>query len=260
MNQFKRVSRGGLFLLALAVVGVAGVVPAQAQAPAPVFRFAYFDDFPPFSWLEGNKSKGIYMDLIQALMEKELGVPVAFYGLPWARAQAEVREGRADAFITVVNPERLEYTVPVVPVIRGSRPTLYTGAENPDLTKLQGLKTLEEAFQQNLVTYIGDGWSKRFLPAGKALTEVANLNKILPILASNRPIVAIQSDTVLDWLIKSQGYAGKIVKLQAFDPAVTTNLCIGKKSPFADRLKEISAALTRLTDSGKVAALFAAYR
>jgi polar amino acid transport system substrate-binding protein len=95
-------------------LGVAGIGHAAAE-----LRIAYFNDFAPVSYLENGVMKGVLVDTFDDVLGKRLALPVHHDGLPWVRAQDQVKDGGEDAFCTTRTDARAEYanfgTEPVLP-------------------------------------------------------------------------------------------------------------------------------------------------
>ena len=84
-------------------------------------KLVYYNDFAPFSWEDSEKQMhGILIDVMNEAIEKQMGIDVSHKGYQWAKAQKTVRDGEADAFITIPTPARREYTqISSEPVIVG---------------------------------------------------------------------------------------------------------------------------------------------
>ena len=72
-------------------------------------RFVYYNDNAPFGWEENGEMQGIYIDIVNEVFKKRLGIPVEHRGYPWKRAQMMVKNGDADGYcrylhlLTVLN-------------------------------------------------------------------------------------------------------------------------------------------------------------
>lgn len=228
-------------------------------AQQDVVRIAVYDTFPPFSFLENGRITGIYPEALKILFEEELGLTLEVTGYPWARAQLKVKEGSADGFVTVPTPERLEYVVATgIPLAQGSV-AIYTSVFNPELSKVESIKNLEEVFQFPLVTYRGNGWLKDRLPPTSNVTWVTEPVNMLPMLSINRPFVAVDSEPMMDWMIKSSALQGKIRKTARFNP-VDQFLCIGKNSRFATLLPKMEEGIRKMLADGRLRVVLDRYR
>ncbi|MEJ6000084.1 substrate-binding periplasmic protein [Paucibacter soli] len=79
-----------------------------AAAQAQDVRLVYAD-YRPYSFLERGRAAGLEVAIADELFTRRLGLKAEHLILPWARAQAEVASGKADAFFAASTPERLEY-------------------------------------------------------------------------------------------------------------------------------------------------------
>jgi len=85
---------------------VAALICAAAQAQQARIVYA---DYRPYSWPEAGRAAGIEVEIAEELFARRLGLKTQHQIQPWARAQAEVAAGKADAFFASSTPERLEY-------------------------------------------------------------------------------------------------------------------------------------------------------
>jgi len=70
-----------------------------------------FLEYPPYCWQDSEgQAKGIYIDIIEEVIHDRMEIPVVYHEYSWDVAQQLVKDGMADAFITVPTPERRLYT------------------------------------------------------------------------------------------------------------------------------------------------------
>lgn len=74
------------------------IVPALAESDPPV-RFVTLKDFKPFAWCDNGIPKGIDVEIVKALFNQ---TPYQFTieCVPWKRAIASIRSGKADALFS----------------------------------------------------------------------------------------------------------------------------------------------------------------
>lgn len=89
-------------VLCLLLCGGAGHAGAQAV------RLVYAD-YRPYSHLDRGRAAGLEVEIAEELFARRLGLRTEHLILPWARAQADVASGKADAFFATSTPERLQY-------------------------------------------------------------------------------------------------------------------------------------------------------
>ncbi len=230
----------------------------SAFAESPM-KLVYFKNYPPFSWEENNRMKGILIDVITEAIQNQMGIQVSHEGYPWARAQKMVRDNNADAFVTVPTPERRSYTeISAEPVILATF-TLFVSKKNKHMKALQDVTTLSELGNFSLVHYIGSGWAKKNL--GSMIEYwTPTLDKALFLLAKNRYDVFIDTSQVVRYNVKKLVYQDQIVELPNIIDSASFNLCIGKKSAHVNILPKFNATIMEMKKNGKLQEIYDKYR
>lgn len=126
-------------------------------------HFVYYNDYAPFSWSEGGKIRGLYINVVDEIFINRLGISVVYEGYPWKRAQKMVRLGKADGYCTTITPERLTYSAATKEPVIEVNFRIYTTADNPRLDQLEKVKSIQELQGFNLVEYSGSGWAEKNL-------------------------------------------------------------------------------------------------
>jgi PAS domain S-box-containing protein len=94
---------------------LAGLASVKAATSSPPLRFVSDEAYPPISYFYGTHPKGLGIDLARTVAE-QLGRPLDIALLPWADAQAQVRQGQADFLgpmtITPQRREHFDFTAP----------------------------------------------------------------------------------------------------------------------------------------------------
>lgn len=238
------------------VLLLASLYASPLMAAKPM-KITYSDKYPPRSWLEDGKMKGILVDIITEALEKRLGIALIHEGYPWARAQAMVKKGLADAFITVPTEKRKAYTVVSrEPVIRFNL-FLATQKENPKLDLLKKVKTIDELKPFTLVDYNGNGFAQKRLK-GYKVEWVPNIAAVYPFLAAGKADVLIVSDRGT-YDLNRLGYQDRLLVLPQVLRSLAFHLCIGRQSPFASRLPEIDQVLKQMRDEDLMQKISARY-
>lgn len=135
MDQWCWILRGALVLAAMG-----GYLGAGVQEPTPPLVFNT-QEFAPFTYLQRGVVSGPAVDVVRAVC-REMGQPCDFNLMPWARAQVDVRTGRADAlFLIGWNAERATWLHPSLPLF-ASEYGFFVQAANPiafsDMAQLKG--------------------------------------------------------------------------------------------------------------------------
>jgi hypothetical protein len=87
---------------------------------------------------------GIEPDIIREAFVKQKDIELKLIPLPWERVQNRVRQGKADAFISVMTPERLTYaTHEKVPVFYDSY-TFFTYQGHPRIKEIKKIKGMDD--------------------------------------------------------------------------------------------------------------------
>jgi polar amino acid transport system substrate-binding protein len=97
------------------------------------------------------------------LVAARAGIAVREEMLPWSRAQAMVRDGRADLLTTQVTPERKAYALFTThPIFRDARSVLYR-VGSPEAARLSAVRSVAELRGLTFVAFLGDGWAAHAL-------------------------------------------------------------------------------------------------
>lgn len=129
-----------LIKLAIAVVLALPVASQPSQAAKLVFNT---QDFPPFNYAVDGVVSGPAAAIIHRVCN-EIGTDCTMNLLPWKRAQAEVREGKANAmFVIGWNEKRAEW-IHFTPPIMTTEYGFFVKADNPlnyrEFADVQGFK------------------------------------------------------------------------------------------------------------------------
>lgn len=239
-------------LLSTALIGI---LPARGQPPAATpLRLAYYDNFAPFSQLRDGRMAGIFIDIMDELLVRRLGLPVRHEGYPWARAQQRVRQGEADAFITVPTAERLAYTVASKHWVTQGCMTMFVRADSPLRARLQSVRDARDLRDISLGSYLGNGWVKaRF--AGREVHYSSSRAQALKMLLAGRFEVLVDSSNAMQAALHATGLSREVVELAPVLASSETRLMLARRSPYASRLGAIDAELRRMRSDGTLARL-----
>ena len=244
--------------LCLGAPALAGTAPAREP-----LRMAYLE-FKPFHWRDGHgRMQGFFCEIVTEAVERRMGIPVHWVSMPWARCQASVREGKADAMLTVPTPERAEYAQASPEPFYLKQETVFTYAGHPRLEEIRGLARLEDlrAAGFTVATYNENGWSKAHVePLGIPVRTANSLESVWRMLALKR------ADLVVEWppaawpVIRSQGLESAIVQTGAEMASLPFHLLVGRKSPLVGVLPEFSRTIRAMQEDGTMARILGAYR
>lgn len=230
-----------------------GLPPARAQ-DSTLYRMVYAENFAPFSFVDNGQLQGLLPSLMHELLTRRLKLSVEHTVYPWARAQALVKAGQADGFVTVATPERLQYTVPASEWITQDRLTLFARADSPRLPELQKLRSIADLGELSIGSYMGHGWVQAKL--GHLNVQYAtDRSTALRMLLAKRFEVMADVAVPARAGIKSLGLESSIAELPITLDLGDIRLCIGKGSGLLEHMKAIDEALRKMKTDGTVARL-----
>ena len=230
--------------------------PPLAIAAQPM-HFVYFDNYHPRSWEENGKMHGILVDIIDEAVGRRLDIPVVHSGYPWKRAQLMVKEGLADAFITVPTRERKAYTVVgEEPVLRFTLHIL-TRRNHPHIKQMESINSLHQLSGYTIADYPGNGWAQRNLK-GMDVVWLKDIDAIFPFLARGRGDLTVASKLTISKM-RRQGFDTSLEILPNILSSVSFYLCVGKHSPYNDRVKDIDRIIKQMRKDGTIERIEKAY-
>lgn len=229
----------------------------SVQSSAEPMKFVYFDQYAPRSYKEDGRMKGILIDIVDGIITKRMGIPVQHDGYPWSRAQAMVKAGYADAFITVPTPERLSYTTANSETVLLFETFLAAANSSPHFEKLKNVKTVEELKDFRLVDYLGNNYAKVTLK-NMDVTWLPDYHSIFTFLIQNKADAILASRKTINTMI-SLGFTDKVT---AFDNPLTSirfHLCIRKDSEYVRILGDFDRILKEMKKNGEIEAIIEKY-
>jgi polar amino acid transport system substrate-binding protein len=237
--------------LSLLLAATCGGMPARGIAAEAVFRIAYHEDFAPFSQRRDGRMAGIFVNIMDELLVKRLGLAVEHEGYPWARAQQRVREGHADAFVTVATEERRAYTVPTQEWITQGRLAMFVRTDEPQRARLAQIRNIAELRGFNIGTYLGNNWVKsKFVDI--EVNYVVNRESALKMLQAGRLQIVVDAANPTHAALRAAGMADEIVELPPALDISETHLCIGKQSPLLAHIRDIDVQLRSMKADGSL--------
>jgi len=220
---------------------------------ADTITLTFNDKYPPFSYEEDGKVKGIEIDLAIEILKK-LDIKVVGKAYPWARAQHIVKFGKADGFITIPTDKRSKYCKFSKLPFFTSDFLMYTGVGNPRIKEFKMIKTLDQLKKTNVnhICVLESGWHLQNLKdALGPITKVKSSKKIVQMLDMNRADIYVEQWGFL-WLIKKMGIEKKIVEIPNVLDTTYWHMCIGKKSPFIKNLPKLDILMEQMNKDGSL--------
>lgn len=232
------------------------MAPMLSNAAEPM-KLVYYDSYQPRSWNDNGVMKGMLIDIINEAITNRMNIPVTHEGYPWKRAQARVKRGKADAFVTVPSAERGQYTVfSNEPVIEFTL-NILTRKNHPRLNTLKQVTTVSELQNYTLVDYLGNGWAKENLQEMK-VHWLPDADKIFSFLHAGRADCIISSKRSI-YDMKRLGYADDLIILPNKLRTVSFHLCIRKTSEYCHILREFDQIMTEMKADGTIKKLEESY-
>lgn len=223
--------------------------PTLATAADPM-HFVYYDSYRPRSWDDNGKMRGILVDVIDEAIGKRLGIPVTHDGYPWKRAQLMVREGAADAFVTMPTQERRIYTnIGEEPVIEFAL-RIVTRKNHQKAKDMESITSIEQLRDYKVADYLGNGWAKRNLKEVN-VQWLPESDKIFPFLIDGRADIIVASKRTI-YEMKRLGYDSQLKVLPNKLSSVSFHMCVGKGSPYKDRLNDFDHIIREMHEDGTI--------
>lgn len=222
---------------------------ALAIAAEPI-KIVYYDTYRPRSWNDNGVMRGMLVDIVNEAIGKRMNIPVIHEGYPWKRAQNLVKNGHADAFVTVPTaPRRLFTNVSNEPVIQFTV-SIIARPNHPKLEEFKKITTLKELKGLVLADYLGNGWAKRNLK-DMNIQWLPDIDKIFKFLAAGRAdaIVASKRST---FDMKRLGFEDKLVTLPNKLATVSFHLCINKNSTYTRILNDFDTIIREMRKDGTI--------
>jgi len=251
-----------LWLLFLCFQG--GVLSARATSVPTVTLAFSTESMPPYYEVSSDHQEieGLWRKMLDTLFIDQLGWHVHYLIRPWQRAQNEVKIGKADAFVSIITEERMQYALPVSTTFCCFPLHLFTWKGHPKFEQMQKINTVAELATMNLelVSNIGNGWYKKNIEQnGVKTTWLPTDKQALQFVALQRADGLIDLPSSMSNLAATLGLEEKIADTGTSFGNVKVHLLFGKMSPMANRLAEIDAAIKTLQENGTFAAIAAPF-
>jgi len=245
----------------IATLALAGwVLMAQAAHAQEMFTIAGDRNGEPLEFIdEAGEFSGPLVDTMRAVFDR-LGLAFSHEPFEWSAAQQRVRDGEADALITVMTPERAEYLVSnEVPLAELNWVAVVRG-DHPQRDELLAKTRLEDFAGYAVLDYAGNGWGIANL-GGLDVTREGTVADTLLRLATGTGDVLINFEqgtkqTVAGLLLSDPEDAEALQGLVTGSNVlgvIEFNLLIRQDSPYVALIPQIDAALRELADEPQAA-------
>jgi polar amino acid transport system substrate-binding protein len=246
--------------LALATLLLIG--GAEAAEPATL-TLACVVNAQPYCYSDQGAPAGMVVKLMDEVA-RSLGIRVEILQLPWARAQAMVREGEIDMLVTVPTEERFRYAYFGREAVIVEPFKLFIRRGQPELAaRLRAMTRLEDLRGLQLVTYVGDGFAAQYLSQGYELQRVSQADRIPSMLLHDRAQVALTNATLFRQWVRNSGLVDEFDEIDIDWPHTHMRRVpmLSRKSPWHERglLKAIDAQIRQMKRDGRWQALVREY-
>ncbi len=242
---------------AFPLIGLCFVLGFSSQTLyAQEMILVYAESYQPYSWKsDEGKIQGVEVDFVSEILANKMGISIRHEIYPWARAQSLVRQGHADAFVTIPNDSRREYSQESDTPFFISNFLIYTGMSNPKKAMLQQIKTLPELIKRPELIHgqiLGAGWHISHLKEAKNVQKFSTSLQILQMLDKNRIDVYIEQAPLILYQIKELDFDGRISEIDNVMDKTNWHICIGKKSSYFKILPKLNALLASMESDGSL--------
>lgn len=231
-------------------VAAAAALTAVTVTPlaADSIRIAYNSAWPPYSSGADDDVRGLLMALTHRVVGLEMGLDVTHVGLPWARVQRDVEEGRADAMVTFASETRLAYADASSEIVLTLETRAVARVGSAAEAALRADPSIETHRRFAHCVMLADDWSQEFMtdneiPFGDGQDTAACLRQVA---AGRQDVFLHAADTARDAL-STLGLSDDLVILPKVYRRIPLRLLVSKRSDLsADFLERFDASLGRL--------------
>ena len=225
-------------------LAVGALTMGTKVARADDMKIVYFNAFPPVSFdNDAHQISGILPDMMTEILGNRMKLPITMQGMPWARAQASVQDGSADAFCTLITPPRLEYAVFTKNPVITLKINLFYAVDNPRRAEIEAIRTVDQlkGFRQG--DYVGDGFAEATFK-GLPIDYTPTLESTFKKIEAGRTDMFVGTDLVGKGVVKQLGLGDKIKDFQV-DIGQPSAFNIGLRKSYPD----ITAVLAKADEA-----------
>ncbi len=234
--------------------------PAAAAGP---LRIAYAE-FWPFHWRDAQgRMNGLFHDILSEALERRMGLETVWEEYPWARCQANVRDGAADAMLTVPTMERSSYARVSGEAFYRKGMHVFTRAGHPRREQILALSSLEDirAGGFSVITYMGNGWSQMHVePMGIPVVQTSSLRSVWLMLAEGRGDLVIEWPPAARHELSGLDLENAVVLGRGEVAGMSFHLLVGTSSPYVGILPEFSRVVREMRKDGALDRIAAKYQ
>lgn len=257
------VSAGSLLSVAFLLLFAATSTLAEDKKFSQKIRYAT-SDWIPYCYINAEgEPVGLYVDILKAIFEEEMGIELEYRTFPWKRAQVKLETGEMDFTVTIATQSRLEYTIKTETPVLEQFLYVYTYKSHPKSRAIDMISTGMDIKKLNLkpVTNIGNNWHQINIDNfGVKTYYVPEEKNAFKVLAARRADLVIEPRFAANYLIGKLGLKGDIKQTQARFGPLTFHILISKKSYYAGQIEQINQVVKKVVTSKWYEALMALYK
>lgn len=230
-------------------------IAGSAQAKEAI-SWAFDPWAPMHEKSDVNRAEGLLIELINAVLHEELGVPVEHHQLPWKRAQSLVKSGELDFMVTVPTAERKQYALISRKPVYSFSYKIFAAKNHPEIDDILKIETVEDIIKADYlaVSTLGTGWFEENVERpGARVFYAKTYTNVLEMLANGRGDLTIDVVVTTNATLKKMGLDDSIVNTgveMGNSSSGAFYFVIGKKSKFAYILDQFDEAFARLEANG----------
>lgn len=199
---------------ALTMLGMAGASvalnPTFVLAEPKTLICNWDKNFPPYSMERDGKMTGILVDCINELVGKRMGYTVEHHGYAWPEAQDIIRTGKADSLCTNPTDARKQFIQFAEEPVVESLPSIFCAIDNPRITQINEIKSLDGLKNFTQVDYAGNGWARRTFPPYLRISYKENLTEVFQSISRGEADIFVGNGLAAMYAIKLAGLKNKI--------------------------------------------------
>lgn len=211
-----------------------------------------FHHSPPFSNItEDGRSVGLDLELAKVL-GKEIGFNVKAINCPFARCLVMMQKGQADLILDIIkNDTRQVYMDYVLPAYYTTKPSFTFYKRRGSRINVKNYAEL----QNFSIAYTRAGAYFERFDKDAELNKVPTLttDKSIELLVAGRVDLVIGVESTFDVTLKSMSKENHVDKVEYKEVVpIDGFMAISKKSRYANRINEFSAAVIKLKNNGVI--------
>lgn len=213
-------------------------------------KIIYYDSYKPYSWKNSEgKMEGIWVDVFDEIIKKEMGIDIEHIGYPWSRAQYLLKKGEADALIGMnTEGRRLYLDFNKIPVYT-SKMTIFSSKKNSRIKAIKTIKKVEDLDKFSLIDIVGNRWSATKF-SYLNIEYVRNLDNVFKMLVSGRSDIFLSDSMAANYFIKDHGFSKDIIEIPFALDKVESYFGIRKDSGYRYILDDFDILFSKFKEKG----------